>query len=103
VVVHREALRLRLRGLGEALRAGQVEVAAAGRADVAGDAVAAPAEVIGRSDVREEVEAFAVAQVLARLDQPGRIDNQGRLAVRLAGLDEAGDAFVGQLATPRIS
>jgi hypothetical protein len=85
------------------LRAGQIEVAAACRADVAGDAVTAPAEVVGRRDVGQEVEALDVAQVRARLDQPRRIDDEGCLAVRLAGLDEAGDALVGQDATPRIS
>jgi hypothetical protein len=85
------------------LRAGQVEVTAAGRADVAGDAEPAPAEVIRRRDVGQEVEALDVAQVRARLDQPRRIDDEGRLIVRLAGLNETGNALVGQDATPRIS
>ena len=66
VVVHREALRLRRRPARQALGAGRVDVAAAARADVAGDALAAPAEVVGRGDVGEEAEAHLVAQVRAR-------------------------------------
>jgi hypothetical protein len=103
VVVHREALRLRLWRLREALRAGQVEVAARGRPDVARDAVAPPSEVVGSRDVGQEVEALDVAEVFARLDEPGRVDDERGLTVSLAGLDEAGDALVGQLATSRIS
>jgi hypothetical protein len=103
VVVHREALRLRIGRLREALRAGQVEVATAGRADVAGDAVPAPAEVVRRRDVGEEVEPLDVPEVRAGFDQAGRIDDERRLVVRLAGLDEAGNALVSQDATPRIS
>ncbi|HXV02807.1 MAG TPA: hypothetical protein VFP24_04485 [Gaiellaceae bacterium] len=39
----------------------------------------------------------------AGLRQARRVDDQGRLAVFVAALDEAGDAFEGQEATPRIS
>jgi hypothetical protein len=103
VIVHREALRLRLGRLRKPLRAGQVEVAAPGRADVARDSVAAPVEVVRGRDVGEEVEALGVSQVLARFDEPYRVDDESRLTVRVAGLDEAGDALVDQDATPRIS
>jgi hypothetical protein len=103
VVVHGEALRLRLRRLLQPLRAGPVEVAPGSRSDVARDAGAAPAEVVGRGDVGQDVEALDVAQVGARLDEPSRVDDERRLAVCLPRLDEAGNALVGQLATPRIS
>jgi hypothetical protein len=75
VVVHREALRLGLRGFRETLRAGSVEVSPADGADVAGDAVAAPAEVVGCGDVGEDVEALDVSQVLTGLDEPRGIDD----------------------------
>jgi hypothetical protein len=103
VVIHREALRLRVRQLLQALRARSVQVAPVLRADVAGDAGATPTEVIGRRDVGEEVEPLLVAQVRAGLDQPGGIDHERRLAVRLARLDEPRDGLEAQLATPRIS
>src|SRR5919199_4964635 len=58
VVAHREALRLELREDLVALGAGAVEVAPGRRADVARDALLAPAEVVRRGDVREEREAL---------------------------------------------
>jgi hypothetical protein len=61
VVADGEAARLRPRQPLEPLRRGLVQVAPAGRADVAGDAFAGPAEVVGGGDVREEVEAELVA------------------------------------------
>jgi hypothetical protein len=63
----------------------------------------APAEVVDRRDVGEEVEALLVAEVEARLDDPGGIDDERRLAVRILALDQAGYALEGQEATPRIS
>jgi hypothetical protein len=64
----------------------------------------APAQVVDRRDVGQEVEALLVAQVRARLDDAGGIDDERRLTVRLLALDEAGDALErAQLATPRIS
>ncbi|HEU4942276.1 MAG TPA: hypothetical protein VFT18_03365 [Gaiellaceae bacterium] len=39
----------------------------------------------------------------ARLPQAGGVDDERRLAVLFAGLDETGYALEGQLATPRIS
>jgi hypothetical protein len=103
VVVHGEALRLRLGQLRQALRTGRIEVTPRLVADVAGDARLAPSEVVGRGDVGKEVEALGVAEVQAGLDEARRIDDERRLAVRLSGLDEAGDSLVGQEATPRIS
>ena len=94
MVAEREALRLRLGTAPVPLRAGRVEVAAPGGADVAGDAELAPAEVVGRGDVGEHVEAFLVAQVRSRLEQPGGIDDERRLAERLARLDEPRHALV---------
>jgi hypothetical protein len=85
------------------LRAGRVQVASTPGADVAGDAAAAPAEVVRRRDVRQEVEALFVAKVQAGLDQPSRIDDERRLAVRLSGLDEPGNSLERYDATPRIS
>jgi len=103
VVVDREAGGLRLRRSCEPLRRRLVEIAASGRAVVAGDAGLSPAEVVGWRDVGEEVEALLVAEVGARLDEPRGIDDERRLVVRLRALDEPRDALVRQLATPRIS
>ncbi len=63
----------------------------------------APAEVVDGRDVGEEIEAFLVSEVRAGLDEAGRVDDERRLAERLLALDQPGDAFKGQLATPRIS
>ena len=102
VVVHRKALRLRGGLPVVSLRSGRVQVAPRGRSDVAGDPARAPAQVVGRRDVGEHVEAL-LAQVDAGLLEPGRVDDERRLAERLPRLDEAGDALEGQDATPRIS
>ena len=59
--------------------------------------------MVGRGDVREEVEAELVTQVARRFRQARRVDDERRLAVGLANLDEAGNAVVVQLATPRSS
>ena len=81
-----------------------MDVAAADRADVARDLLLAPAEVVGGGDVGEEVEAVLVAEERARLDEPGGVDDERRLAERLARLDDAGHAGVRRhSATPRIS
>ena len=103
VVVDGEPGRLGLRGSRVALCAHRVDVAAGRGAVVAGDLALAPAEVVDRRDVGQEVEAFLVAQVCARLDDPRRIDDERGLAVRVLALDEARDALESQLATPRIS
>ena len=103
VVGDREALRLRVRPPRVALRPGCVQVAPAARADVAGDARLAPAEVVGGREVGEHVEARLVAQVRARLHDPRRVDDERRLAERLAGRDEPGNGLVhAYSATPRI-
>jgi hypothetical protein len=62
-----------------------------------------PAEVVDRRDVGQEAEPLLVAEVRARLDEPSGIDDERRFAVRLLTLDEPGDSFERQLATPRIS
>jgi hypothetical protein len=85
------------------LRHRTVQVAALDGADVARDAVLAPAEVVGRRDVREEAEALLVAQVQACLDQPCALDDERRLAVRLDRLYESWDGLVRQDATLLIS
>jgi hypothetical protein len=103
VVVEREAPGLRLGELGETLRARDVQIPTVGRADVPGYAALTPAEIVGRGDVREEVEAELLAEVLARLDEALPLDDERRLAVRLPRLDESRDVAVCQLATPRIS
>ena len=103
MVADREALRLRLGERSEPLRGGEVEIASGGGADVAGDAAPAPAEVVGGGDVGEEREAVLVAEAGRRLDQPGRLDDDGRFAVGLANLDETGYSVPAQLATPRSS
>ena len=90
VVADGEASRLEPRQGLEPLRRGQVEVAAGGGADIAGDALAAPAEVIGRDDVCEHVEPELVAGVQAGVAEPLTLDDHGRLAVRLACFHEAG-------------
>jgi hypothetical protein len=88
---------------GRAVSPGQVEVPPCRRPVVAGDPARAPAQVVRGADVGEKVEALRVAQVDAGLDQSGRVDDQGRLAVLLFRLDQSGDALKGQEATPRIS
>jgi hypothetical protein len=103
VVVDGEAGRLGLGRAGEPLRRGLVQVAAGARAVVAGDPVLAPAEVVDRRDVGEEVEAFLVAEVQARLDETRRIDDERRLAARVLALDEPRNTLKAQLATPRSS
>ena len=87
----------------EALRSRLVQIAAARRADVAGDTLCAPAEVVGRRDVREVVEAKLVPQVQGGLHETGRIDDDRCLAVSFLNLHEPGDTVVVQDATPRIS
>jgi hypothetical protein len=85
------------------LRHRTVQVAAVDGADVARDAVLAPAEVVGRRDVREEAKVPLVAQVEACLDQACRLDDERRLAVRLDRLYEPWDGLVRQDATLLIS
>ena len=92
-----------LRRAGEALGRRLVQVAAGARPVVAGDAALAPAEVVDRRDVGEEVEALLVTEVEARLEEPRRIDDERRLVVRVLALDQPGDALERQLATPRSS
>ncbi len=103
VVVDREARRLRLGSPRVALRAERVDVAAGGGPVVARDLVLAPAQVVDGRDVGEEVEPFLVTEVGACFDEPGRVDDERRLSVRVLALDEPGDSLEGQLATPRIS
>src|SRR4051812_22161369 len=101
VVADREALRLELGQHLEALRHRMHEVASARGADVAGDAFAAPAEVVGRDHVDADVEAELVARVLARLADPSRLDRHGRHVERAAMRDVARHAVpVGHVATP---
>ena len=103
VVADRKSQRLRLWQTLVALRRGLVQVAAAGRADVTGDALCGPAEVVGSCDVRKEVEAQLVSKMQCSLDQAWRIDDERRLAVAVLNLYETGDSVVVQDATPRIS
>ena len=83
---------------------GYVSERAGRRADVAGDALGAPAEVVGRDDVDAHVEAEPVARVLARLADALALDRHG-LHVRARALrDEAGQfAPRAHSATPRRS
>jgi hypothetical protein len=101
VVDDREPLRHRVGDALVALRAGRVEVAALGGADVPGDALPAPAEVVHAREVDELVVALLVAEVRARLDDPGGVDDERGLAVCLDRLDDPGYAG-GHSATPRI-
>jgi hypothetical protein len=110
VVVHGEALRLRLRRPGVALRpggaadaAGEVEVAALRRSVVAGDAAVSPAQIVDGGEVREEAEPLAVTEVQTGLGQARGIDDERRLPVLVPPLDEPWDTLEGQDATPRIS
>jgi hypothetical protein len=86
-----------------ALRRRLVEIAPRARSDVAGDALLTPAEIVGGRDVGEEIEAEFVAQVTRSLGDPRRVDDDCRLPVCLAYLDDAGNAVEIQDATPRIS
>src|SRR5690348_14707165 len=101
VVADREALRLELGQHLEPLCHRMHEVAAARGADVAGDALAAPAEVVGRDDVDAHVEAELVARVLAGLADPLLLDRHRRHLGPLAVRDVAGNPRpVGHVATP---
>ena len=75
VVADREPLRLRLGQALVALRRQARSGRGRRRADVAGDAVRAPAEVVGGGDVGEEVEAELVTQVQRRVHQARRVDD----------------------------
>ena len=93
-------------GLGAGVRWKPCEPAAlrsrpAGGADVAGDPLGAPAEVVDAAEVGEHVEPLLVAQVRARLDDPRRVDDERRLAVRLERLDDPGYARRGVIPRPR--
>jgi hypothetical protein len=103
VVAERESVWLRLRQTLVALCRGLVQIASARRADVTGDTLRAPAEIVGRRDVRQVVEAQLVAKVKGGLDETRRIDDECGLAVPFENFDEPGDAVVVQDATPRIS
>ncbi len=91
VVVEREPLRLAGRQRLQPLRHRCVQVTAGAGADVAGHALPAPAQVVDRGDVREEVVAQGVAQVQPGGNELGRLDDDRCLAVRLVDLDEAGN------------
>src|SRR5215213_9997735 len=81
-----------------------VDVTPGAGAVVAGDSLLAPAEVVDRCDVGQQIEALDVAEVRAGLDDARRVHDQRRLAEPELRLDEPGNAFVrAQLATPRIS
>jgi hypothetical protein len=103
VVVDGETRGLCLGGARIALGARRVEIPPGPGAVVAGDVPLAPPEVVDRRDVGQEVEALFVAKVDAGIDDPRRVDDERRLAERILALDEARDAFEGQLATPRTS
>src|SRR5947207_7372921 len=103
VVVDGEAARLRSRQSLQTLRRRLVEIASRRRADVARDLLCFPAEVIRRGHVGQEVEAELVPQMTRSLAQPRRVDDERRLAVLLADLDQPRDAVEVQDATPRIS
>src|SRR5262249_38909105 len=98
-----EPFRLRRRQPLKALRHRPVQVATTGRPDVARDGALTPAEVIRRSDVGEEVGAELVPQMARRFRQARGVDDERRLALRFADLDEPGNAPVVQEATPRSS
>src|SRR5918912_2391435 len=103
VGAHREALRLELREGLVALGAGAAEVAPGRGADVAGDALLPPAEVVRRRDVRKEREALLVAEVEGRLDEPLGLDDDGLLAVLVLLPHVAGNVLPAHEATPRTS
>ena len=84
---------------------GLVDVPPVGGPDVAGDVALSPAEVVGRRDVAQEVEARLVAEVAARLHETRRIDDDGGPTSGFACLDDAGstgDDGRAHSATPRI-
>ena len=63
-------------------------------APISGHGALVPAEVVGRGDVGEEVEAEPVAEVERRLDEPCGLDDDGRLAVLLRLRQEPRNALV---------
>ena len=66
-----------------------MQIAPVRRADVAGDLLLAPAEVVGDRDVGEEVEAVLVAERGAGLDEPRRIGRAIQLEVAAPSRAEA--------------
>src|SRR5439155_13040262 len=94
-----EALRLQLGQRLQALSRREVEVAPARGRDVAGDALAAPMEVVGRDEVDEHAEAELVARLLAGLADARRLDRDGRFTERFLLVDEAGQVAVLHVAT----
>ena len=56
-----------------------------------------------RGEVGEKVEAELVTQMQRGIHHAWRVDDERRLAVPLARLDQSGDAVEVQDATPRIS
>ena len=104
VVRDGEARRLVIRNPREALCAWLVQVSPGCSSDVACDLLLSPAEVVGRRDVAQEVEALLVAEVAAGLDEARGIDDERRLSERFLRLNQSGDPGVrGHCATPRIS
>jgi hypothetical protein len=79
-----------------------MEVASLRCADVAGDALPLPAEVVDAGEVDEHVVALLVAEVGAGLDDPCGVDDECRLAARLDRLDDPGNPGR-HSATPRMS
>ena len=86
-----------------ALRRRLVQIPARWCPDVARHAGLAPAQVVGRGEVGEKVEAKLVTQMQRGINDARRVDDERRLAVLLARLDQSGDAVEVQDATPRIT
>src|SRR5215213_5632898 len=103
VVRDREALRLRLRLSREPPGSGPVDVASLSMAPIAGNRALVPAEVVGRGDVGEEVEAALVAQEFRRFPQPPCLHDHRGLAAVLGHRGEPGDVGERHEATPRMS
>src|SRR5262249_37609302 len=101
VIADGEPLRLVVGQHLESLGHRMHEVASARGPDVAGDALAAPAEIVGRDEGDAHVEAELVARVLARLADPPGLDRHRRHLGAVAARDVPGHAApLGHVATP---
>ena len=103
VVADREPLRLLDRQALIALRRRLIQIPARRCPDVARDAGLAPAQVVGRGEVGEKVEAKLVTQMQRGINDARRVDDERRLAVLAEQLDQTGSPFQAQEATPLIS
>src|SRR6266516_961501 len=101
VVGHGKTLRLRLRQALQTPGSGIVQVAPAAPTPVAGYVGSTrfgtwyrgPAQIVHGGHISEKREVQVVAQIEARLDEPGGVDDERRLPMLVDRLDDARDTL----------